>query len=375
MSSAARTIVAARSSGRSWVSDPLPARPIGERAVATMTASGTATPSSAGSCYREGTSAGDPLGGRLVHRRQQRLGDQPVAVGARVEAVLAVRRRGPRGRPARPARRGRPAPRRRPGWRPPRRRPPGDRARRPRPAAAGRRPGSRPGPGRCRRRPRPPPARSRCTASERCCRTAGSAVPEVASVMPTSSDRHVRPAEQRAGHLRAEVTGAGAGDGRAGEPHPAARAGEPAGQHAADGLLGAGHPDPGAGRVAEHDQSQPLRAGVAVLALDRWGRAGRRVPPAGGRPHLGGEHAGAGTGRGERAADGTAGEAGRVHVLRLRAVGRSGAGRGTSTGTPAGLVAGMASRPTRLSAHRYLNVQVSLVGPPAGRPTVRRQTR
>src|SRR5262245_38601223 len=40
LSSAARTIWAARSSGRTAVMDPLAARPIGERAVATMTASG-----------------------------------------------------------------------------------------------------------------------------------------------------------------------------------------------------------------------------------------------------------------------------------------------------------------------------------------------
>ncbi len=40
LSSAARTICAARSSGRMSTSDPLTARPIGERAVATMTASG-----------------------------------------------------------------------------------------------------------------------------------------------------------------------------------------------------------------------------------------------------------------------------------------------------------------------------------------------
>jgi hypothetical protein len=37
--SAARTIWAARSSGRMSTSEPLPARPIGERAVETMTAS------------------------------------------------------------------------------------------------------------------------------------------------------------------------------------------------------------------------------------------------------------------------------------------------------------------------------------------------
>src|SRR3954453_18145038 len=40
LASAARTIVAARSSGRTSTSDPLFARPIGLRAVATMTASG-----------------------------------------------------------------------------------------------------------------------------------------------------------------------------------------------------------------------------------------------------------------------------------------------------------------------------------------------
>src|SRR5215217_528194 len=39
LSSAARTIWAARSSGRISTSEPLPARPIGERAVETMTAS------------------------------------------------------------------------------------------------------------------------------------------------------------------------------------------------------------------------------------------------------------------------------------------------------------------------------------------------
>ena len=41
LSRAARTMVAVRSSGRSSFSDPFMARPIGERAVATMTASGT----------------------------------------------------------------------------------------------------------------------------------------------------------------------------------------------------------------------------------------------------------------------------------------------------------------------------------------------
>ena len=40
LSSAARTMVAVRSSGRRSRSEPLKARPIGERAVATMTASG-----------------------------------------------------------------------------------------------------------------------------------------------------------------------------------------------------------------------------------------------------------------------------------------------------------------------------------------------
>ncbi len=40
LSSAARTIWAARSSGRIEASEPLKARPIGERAVETMTASG-----------------------------------------------------------------------------------------------------------------------------------------------------------------------------------------------------------------------------------------------------------------------------------------------------------------------------------------------
>src|SRR5256886_11717011 len=40
LSSAVRMIVAARSSGRRSTSEPLPARPMGERAVATMTASG-----------------------------------------------------------------------------------------------------------------------------------------------------------------------------------------------------------------------------------------------------------------------------------------------------------------------------------------------
>src|SRR4051812_21545657 len=40
LSSAARTMVAARASGRRSLSDPLKARPMGERAGATMTASG-----------------------------------------------------------------------------------------------------------------------------------------------------------------------------------------------------------------------------------------------------------------------------------------------------------------------------------------------
>src|SRR5882762_9937081 len=40
LASAARMTCAVRSSARTSVSDPLPARPIGERAVATMTASG-----------------------------------------------------------------------------------------------------------------------------------------------------------------------------------------------------------------------------------------------------------------------------------------------------------------------------------------------
>ena len=38
--SAALTICTARSSGRMLVSEPLPARPMGDRAVATITASG-----------------------------------------------------------------------------------------------------------------------------------------------------------------------------------------------------------------------------------------------------------------------------------------------------------------------------------------------
>src|SRR5664280_3332120 len=42
LSSAACTIVAARSSERSSLSEPLKARPMGERAVATMTGSGLA---------------------------------------------------------------------------------------------------------------------------------------------------------------------------------------------------------------------------------------------------------------------------------------------------------------------------------------------
>ena len=43
LSSAACTMVAARSSGRTPTSEPLKARPIGLRAVATITASGTGT--------------------------------------------------------------------------------------------------------------------------------------------------------------------------------------------------------------------------------------------------------------------------------------------------------------------------------------------
>src|SRR5438309_4503355 len=44
LSSAARTIVVARSSGRKSTSEPLKARPIGERAVLTITASGMTSP-------------------------------------------------------------------------------------------------------------------------------------------------------------------------------------------------------------------------------------------------------------------------------------------------------------------------------------------
>src|SRR3712207_5176216 len=44
LSRAARTIVAVRSSGRRSFSEPLNARPIGERAAATMTASGMEGP-------------------------------------------------------------------------------------------------------------------------------------------------------------------------------------------------------------------------------------------------------------------------------------------------------------------------------------------
>src|SRR3954470_17021129 len=44
LSSTARTMVAARSSGRTSLSEPLNARPMGERAVATTTASGTVPP-------------------------------------------------------------------------------------------------------------------------------------------------------------------------------------------------------------------------------------------------------------------------------------------------------------------------------------------
>src|ERR1700749_2485406 len=44
LASAAVTIWASRSSGLIEVSDPLPARPMGERAVATMTASGIPVP-------------------------------------------------------------------------------------------------------------------------------------------------------------------------------------------------------------------------------------------------------------------------------------------------------------------------------------------
>src|SRR3954466_6230274 len=49
LSSAVLTIVAVMSSGRKSTSEPLKARPIGERAVATMTASGMTTPRSSGS--------------------------------------------------------------------------------------------------------------------------------------------------------------------------------------------------------------------------------------------------------------------------------------------------------------------------------------
>src|SRR3954452_19075295 len=44
LSRAARTMVVAMSSGRKSTSDPLKARPIGDRAVLTMTASGMTTP-------------------------------------------------------------------------------------------------------------------------------------------------------------------------------------------------------------------------------------------------------------------------------------------------------------------------------------------
>ena len=117
------TMVAARSSGRRSRRDPLAARPMGERAVATMTASrddsiGMANvnppvtwPEAAG-CGKCHLSVDGLAPGRWPPPRrragQQRVRPHPVAVGRRVEAVVAERARRRPGTPARSRRPGRP---------------------------------------------------------------------------------------------------------------------------------------------------------------------------------------------------------------------------------------------------------------------------
>src|SRR3954447_8553107 len=87
LSSAARTIVAARSSGRKSFSDPLNARPMGERAVATMTASGMGPPAELGS--------GSGAGGRDHPRNYSRVSRRtPATPSAADRGLLGLLRGG-----------------------------------------------------------------------------------------------------------------------------------------------------------------------------------------------------------------------------------------------------------------------------------------
>src|SRR4051812_49753341 len=74
LSSAARTMVAVRSSGRRSLSDPLNARPMGERAVATMTASGMGSSTMRRVRGRAGGDGGPP---QLLHGEAPPAGPLP----------------------------------------------------------------------------------------------------------------------------------------------------------------------------------------------------------------------------------------------------------------------------------------------------------
>src|SRR5689334_13064435 len=92
LSNAACTIVVARSSGRKSTSEPLKARPMGERAVATMTASGMTSPSRVWQmtkstvCHVEVVeSVVDLIGGTPLVRLKSVAKDVPATVLAKVE--------------------------------------------------------------------------------------------------------------------------------------------------------------------------------------------------------------------------------------------------------------------------------------------------
>src|SRR5438477_9743470 len=88
LSSAARITVAARSSGRRSAREPLTARPIGERAVATMTASGMSPGYRAVVIGIPRQLVGDDAGG-FGDGGVEGVGPDPVAVGRGVQAVVA----------------------------------------------------------------------------------------------------------------------------------------------------------------------------------------------------------------------------------------------------------------------------------------------
>src|SRR2546421_8626691 len=90
LASAVRMMVAARSSGRRSARDPFTARPMGERAVATMTASGMPPGYRAVVIGIPRQLSGDHAGG-FGDRRVEGVRPHAVPVGGRVEPVVTER--------------------------------------------------------------------------------------------------------------------------------------------------------------------------------------------------------------------------------------------------------------------------------------------